>query len=898
MDQNSEENPIFFEEQSTEADTGRFLDSLGFGQTMLNQLDGKNGADQRPQSEQSEEPEDLALSSRPEDLDLPGAKETSPPSFQRGGLTGLKPRNQEKQISSDQEPPTSDVEEAQPTAEIEEVVVSEKEELPPEVDVVISKSSDFMAGSLSAASETQNVSKPSVEENSHSFGVTASDRTFVVTSNQSTEEKDDSPKPEVDPVSLDEEPATEEAISVDVEEEAAPIITPPPATAEEAKEPEKLDEINLVVESEANSEPETVNSGPIPSVSEVINVAPKPVEEIEPTIESEPVAEKQDVVEDQPEPVEEEAEPVAEDESAPITVECPACHEELTLMRVHLGVEGACVWCERPIVATQTGEGKVGVFLLASSAPEPTAQSEAGSESISEAKEEEPKAEEQSEEVIEAEIVQDKEEISDEEGKASMEVPLFQELENMSLESLENLTVQDFDEEPTIQSEIEMELPGQKKDEEDDADAGPVEMEIEAEIVVEEPESETKEEQAEDSVNESAFEPITVSPAESVDAPDSEDAEEPDKEGPKEDSSFKIPDALLGAAAAPVENGFANMPSASFAPFPSADAPTESGSSEEEKPKESSEQEPESLFPELDAGPADMASPFAPIEDPAGETATVLTPPPPKDDDPGSAEPSFFQPASDEFPASQESSFVPSEPESFAAPVTEPKNPFEIDSEPSAESDMSGNSFSAETPKDVEPEPAFSDNSLFSGPTTDDKEERSEPDPPLHAFAAAAAPANAFESEPANPFEPDSTESETAPPVGEEASGTEAESEVNDVTAGEPVESEGTSTEDEAKQAVQLPGAEGPLPTPAPAPPIKKADDGLRVPPKVKVTMIVLLGLIAGIGIASFFLPVEQYVEKAKLVMAEKFSKQIGLDPDWTKESKAKQAEPESENKQ
>lgn len=53
-------------------------------------------------------------------------------------------------------------------------------------------------------------------------------------------------------------------------------------------------------------------------------------------------------------------------DSAPneqVTLACPKCAGELTLMRQHLGVEGNCVWCQLPIVAAASGaNGQVRIF--------------------------------------------------------------------------------------------------------------------------------------------------------------------------------------------------------------------------------------------------------------------------------------------------------------------------------------------------------------------------------------------------------------------------------------------------------------------------------------------------------------------------------------------------------
>ncbi|MBL9160657.1 MAG: hypothetical protein JNJ70_24465 [Verrucomicrobiales bacterium] len=84
-------------------------------------------------------------------------------------------------------------------------------------------------------------------------------------------------------------------------------------------------------------------------------------------------------------PTEDETQPEPEDSSnnestgssaAPVDLEetlnlqCPECHGSLVLKRLHLGIEGACVWCHTPIVAAESGrDGQVRVFPILGQAP-------------------------------------------------------------------------------------------------------------------------------------------------------------------------------------------------------------------------------------------------------------------------------------------------------------------------------------------------------------------------------------------------------------------------------------------------------------------------------------------------------------------------------------------------
>ncbi|MEM7600409.1 MAG: hypothetical protein AAF357_03215, partial [Verrucomicrobiota bacterium] len=53
------------------------------------------------------------------------------------------------------------------------------------------------------------------------------------------------------------------------------------------------------------------------------------------------------------------------DVEGPLQLVCPKCDGDLVLMPEHIGVEGACVWCETKIVAARSGmDGEVRVFPL------------------------------------------------------------------------------------------------------------------------------------------------------------------------------------------------------------------------------------------------------------------------------------------------------------------------------------------------------------------------------------------------------------------------------------------------------------------------------------------------------------------------------------------------------
>ncbi len=67
-----------------------------------------------------------------------------------------------------------------------------------------------------------------------------------------------------------------------------------------------------------------------------------------------------------------EAEPnlVESENDSLIHLNCPKCDGELVLRNEHLGIDGACVWCEMPIVAAKSGvDGEVRVFPIFNAGP-------------------------------------------------------------------------------------------------------------------------------------------------------------------------------------------------------------------------------------------------------------------------------------------------------------------------------------------------------------------------------------------------------------------------------------------------------------------------------------------------------------------------------------------------
>jgi hypothetical protein len=90
-------------------------------------------------------------------------------------------------------------------------------------------------------------------------------------------------------------------------------------------------------------------------------------------------------VEEAPQPEPEEAtseltfpdSPQAQDPDETLHLQCPECRGSLVLSRRYLGVEGACVWCHTPIVAAESArDGQVRIFPILGHGPSAPAQEE------------------------------------------------------------------------------------------------------------------------------------------------------------------------------------------------------------------------------------------------------------------------------------------------------------------------------------------------------------------------------------------------------------------------------------------------------------------------------------------------------------------------------------------
>lgn len=88
-----------------------------------------------------------------------------------------------------------------------------------------------------------------------------------------------------------------------------------------------------------------------------------------------------------------------------LNLQCPNCEGELALNRIHLGVPGACVWCQTPIVAAESAQDKAVRIFLIGSPPEaeakhaaPATDERSSEESVAETEAEESKIQEEIEE--------------------------------------------------------------------------------------------------------------------------------------------------------------------------------------------------------------------------------------------------------------------------------------------------------------------------------------------------------------------------------------------------------------------------------------------------------------------------------------------------------------------
>jgi hypothetical protein len=140
-----------------------------------------------------------------------------------------------------------------------------------------------------------------------------------------------------------------------------------------AYRPQSLTEDEGVVLSSLPEDFEVHNAAPARSLAMSFSVSRGPAESANPMIEAisapEEDGEQNSPVAPPSSPTREAApsaqEPSADSPDAVLHLRCPECEGSLVLKHEHLGIEGMCVWCKAPIVATESGrDRRVKVFRL------------------------------------------------------------------------------------------------------------------------------------------------------------------------------------------------------------------------------------------------------------------------------------------------------------------------------------------------------------------------------------------------------------------------------------------------------------------------------------------------------------------------------------------------------
>jgi hypothetical protein len=82
-------------------------------------------------------------------------------------------------------------------------------------------------------------------------------------------------------------------------------------------------------------------------------------------VEEDPQPEPEEVLNTAPETETETETETAQNLNESLHLHCPECRGSLVLKRLHLGIEGACVWCHTPIVAAESArDGQVRIFPI------------------------------------------------------------------------------------------------------------------------------------------------------------------------------------------------------------------------------------------------------------------------------------------------------------------------------------------------------------------------------------------------------------------------------------------------------------------------------------------------------------------------------------------------------
>ena len=567
---------------------------------------------------------------------------------------------------------------------------------------------------------------------------------------------------------------------------------------------------------------------------------------------------KENAVENRPEdvllPDEEVLEPdEAEENSAeeavadPLTLSCPACHEELTLPREFLGIAGTCVWCDAPIVAAQSGrDDSVHVFVIRD---EETAPEEITKDTAAEAVESNPVE-------VESEKIQSPPPV---EAVEAVEAVVKETPSRAVPVELPGGLPSDF---PAMES-LEQSGTNSNEFEESKPSGEPPSYPVESAAPIAPPfpkGSETAElaaipEKNQTSVQKNGFVdlPFDMDP---LSCHRDADHEIPEKKGIEDSNRF--PYSLDGV--------------------------------------HDKVSKPLGMSPETDQEKEKKVSPVAPPEAPSADAFTRL----------GqealqargfSDRPLGESPNPDLSPF-QEQVMVETEESSQPDPVVESDtDPFGPPETKAPVTDpLAGAECAQETGEGKAIDPL---ETLPEEPSTEEKR-----DSPFPAAESSVAKKDNQIPEDVLSFLGSSETTETVEkPESKEIDPTPSEDSPRNEPASdaEQLPSNGERKVEGREASIESVSDETrsksnylPPPSPAPAPIQTTASTGFKLPTKTKVGLLVVAGLVVGFGIASFLLPVQEYVEKARTFMTETFNRQIGLESNFSPPSSSADTPPES----
>lgn len=348
MDQNQENSQSSSQDSSSSSEQRtQFLDSLGLGDDLLELTET------RPERKAKTD-DGLVLSSQPDDVELPGT-EANGETVTSMLMTSTSRMYEDltSELEKIDEKTSPEAEAANITVDTGKPESTTAEAPPLDPPVWMDEAPELPGLFYSVEDDLDEEMPPPLEP----LPLPGNEAEIEESVSKGPEETPDSAEPTLELEEPKEETTMAPALSP---EPVASITLPAPApapapantpTPEETPEVAKEATTELIAETPAEEASEPTPQASTPELSE-------------PAVEAASEAPVSETI-TEPEPDSPRADSEEEEDDDVIALSCPSCQGELVLKKEHLGLEGACVWCQTPIVAAASGvDGGVRVFPL------------------------------------------------------------------------------------------------------------------------------------------------------------------------------------------------------------------------------------------------------------------------------------------------------------------------------------------------------------------------------------------------------------------------------------------------------------------------------------------------------------------------------------------------------